>query len=463
MPEELIVERLRRREGPPSLRRKFLLRLAVALHSYGSSAPRTEYLVEKAAERLKVDVHIAVMPALIALAFPSTTDDDSQETHLLTVTADLDVDKLGRADELANSAGGEEGREVLVAFWRLRSIARAEPAFSARWRMLAYAMLAGAAAPLFFNGNLVDAAVAFFMGYFVGLLDTSGSKNQVLSQVAEFVAALVISFLGKALALSAPASWQVCYFPIVLSSLVWLLPGLSLTIGVSELVAKAYVSGATRVVAALFSALQLGFGMALGENLVWWGEGKLPRECRGEAMHPAWQILWFFLYTFASNILLSARWDQWPGMVLVSGFAQITAMATSSMNGDVSSVISAFVIGVTGTIYSQLTGHLPLAMKTSGILLLVPGGIGVQGVAAILSDDVLSGMGFVFDMLVVGLSITIGLLLAKIVFPNALFGQAKGFANTKKTLAAQMESEKYEIGANSSSDSDEDEEEHMAI
>lgn len=56
----------------PGLRRRFLIRLAMALHSYGSSAARTEYLIDKAADTLDVKASISVFPSLILLSFPGT-------------------------------------------------------------------------------------------------------------------------------------------------------------------------------------------------------------------------------------------------------------------------------------------------------------------------------------------------------------------------------------------------------
>lgn len=121
-------------------------------------------------------------------------------------------------------------------------------------------------------------------------------------------------------------------------------------------------------------------------------------------------------------------------------------------------IMELYFVCSAGTAYSHFQGDLPLVMVLSGILLLVPGGIGVRGVATMLQDDVLSGMGFVIDMMVVGLSITIGLLLAKIVLPTGLYGIGKTNANTKSTLAAQLEEDKA-----SDSDSEPSDEECMAI
>ena len=56
----------------PGLRRRFIIRLATALHSYGSSASRTEYLIDKVADKLDVKANISVFPSLILLSFPGT-------------------------------------------------------------------------------------------------------------------------------------------------------------------------------------------------------------------------------------------------------------------------------------------------------------------------------------------------------------------------------------------------------
>lgn len=85
-------------------------------------------------------------------------------------------------------------------------------------------------------------------------------------------------------------------------------------------------------------------------------------------------------------------------------------------------------------------------MKMSAILLLVPGGIGVQGVAAILRDDVSSGMSFVVDMMVVGLAITLGLLMAKLVVPNTMYGALKKGGHAHGVMVKQLEEETEEEG-----------------
>lgn len=408
----------------------------------------------------KLNVLELITRTLIPFAGVDVNDPNQKEIHMLTVDPDLDVDKLGRADELANRVGNE-GAPLSLAYWRLKAIASSPPEFGKWWRLFGFALSASMSSLLFFNGSLWDALFSVVLGFIVGLLDIISSRSSLYASVLEFTAALVVSFLARTFQVHFK-SYELCYFAMALSSLVQLLPGLSLTLGVSEMVAKSHVTGTSRIMYALFSALQLGFGLAMGENLVVWAPKPVSAECVSPTL-PIWlKLVWFCGYTFASNVLLNARLDQWPGMAFASFVGYVVSEATSlRLASSASSVISAFAVGITGTAYSRFTGDLPLVMVLSGILLLVPGGIGVQGVTAMLGDDVLSGMGFVFDMVIVGLSITLGLLIAKIALPSALFGSTSRSNTSKSTLPRELEHDRPEDAIDSSSDSEN--EEDMAI
>ncbi|MCO5607898.1 hypothetical protein L7F22_062100 [Adiantum nelumboides] len=213
-------------DGPfnTTLRRRFLNRLAVALHSYGSSASRTEYLIERAAERLDVKLEIAVFPSLIFLSFLSENDESRNDLQLVTVESGLDADKLGRVDELANSVGKED-TQLLAAYWKLRVIALSQSRFESwPWRLLSFALSAATAAPLFFSGSLWDALISLILGLIVGVLDTLSNKSHILANLNEFTSALIVSFLARIVCVH--LAWlDVCFSNIVLSSLVQLLPG----------------------------------------------------------------------------------------------------------------------------------------------------------------------------------------------------------------------------------------------
>ena len=68
--------------------------------------------------------------------------------------------------------------------------------------------------------------------------------------------------------------------------------GQNLTIGVSEVVEGAVITGSARIVEALVTSLQLGFGLMIGEKLVWWLPKLDPKTCADPNISPWFIIIW---------------------------------------------------------------------------------------------------------------------------------------------------------------------------
>lgn len=98
---------------------------------------------------------------------------------------------------------------------------------------------------------------------------------------------------------------------------------------------------------------------------------------------------------------------------LVSYFAGLYFPAEAA------SVLASFAVVLFGNLYSRFTGKPSIPAVISGVIILVPGGIGVRGVTNILSDNIVQGIGFSFQMITIALSITVGMFIGNsIVFPT---------------------------------------------
>eukprot|EP00850_Spirogloea_muscicola_P012752 SM000083S22799 [mRNA] locus=s83:467781:470345:- [translate_table: standard] len=219
--------------------------------------------------------------------------------------------------------------------------------------------------------------------------------SALFSSVVEFTSALVVSFTVRLITVHI-SQMDNCYFAMALSSL---------------LVAKAHVTGTSHLMYALFSALQLGFGLATGEA-----------SCGGLAM-------------------TSRRHVRLPAFHIDGICSELTAKSGTNA----SSVVAAFAVGVSRARcckfrYCHHNQTLCSYSVFTAAFVNTPGLAMVQGVAAMPEKGGLSGMGFVFDMMVVGLSITIGLPMAKLIVPQTYSGDGKE-ANTSTTLAQDLEKE----------------------
>lgn len=83
-----------------------------------------------------------------------------------------------------------------------------------------------------------------------------------------------------------------------------------------------------------------------------------------------------------------------------------------------STAISAFVVGIVGNAYGRFRNRLALVPILPSILCLLPGSVALMGTSAFIDSDISNGTKFVFQVVQVALSITVGLFVANmIVFP----------------------------------------------
>lgn len=83
---------------------------------------------------------------------------------MLKVESDLDVDKLGHVDELANLIG-KEGVPFVFADLSLKEIAVAPPVFGKWWHLFGFAASASMSAPLFFDGTFMSFHSTYVVSY----------------------------------------------------------------------------------------------------------------------------------------------------------------------------------------------------------------------------------------------------------------------------------------------------------
>lgn len=453
------------------LRRRFLRRLTLALVSYGSSAPRTEKLIKCAAKRLNVKTKISVLHSLVILLFSDPADATREEIHLLRESGEVDVHKLQQIEELANSVGLHD-KPVMVAQWKLQGVVRAPSKYEEwYWQLLGFMLSAGTAALLFFQGNYWDAVLSLFLGFVVGLMFLSVPLFPVFGIVVEFAVALVVSFFARIFS-HYFQHLDICFFAMAISGLVWLLPGQNLTIGVSEVMEGAVITGVARISTALVTSLQLGFGLVIGEKIAWWLPKLEPTPCTDSNISASFLVIWVLGFMFGINMLLRARLSQWFGMILVSGIGFVVyELLEGGFGSETAAVLSSFAIGLAATLCSHVVRDIPLSMVIAGIQVLLPGGIGVQGVDIFMKEDVMSGVEFMLNMVIVCLSITVGLLLSKVFLHDGVFGPIRTVKRRQRRYSRPLnyftnqdgESHEDDTEQGSADDNEDEADEHMAI
>ena len=69
-------------------------------------------------------------------------------------------------------------------------------------------------------------------------------------------------------------------------------------------------------------------------------------------------------------------------------------------------------VTLTARLYGQIYNKRPLVYIIGGLLILVPGGMGVRGMSDVWSGNMQSGLEFTFRMVLIGVCLATGVFLA---------------------------------------------------
>ncbi|KAJ3057323.1 hypothetical protein HK097_009276 [Rhizophlyctis rosea] len=294
-----------------------------------------------------------------------------------------------------------------------------------------------------FGGRWIDALIAGLFGCIVGGAGLAAERFPSFAYLCDFISALLVSFLARLV------EWKLdgkCYcfsfITTTLSGLVMLFPGLSLTISIIEISTRNMISGTVRLFTALFTALLVGFGMSFGSifaKMVLYKTTDVPAsmltpttipagcESSGwcKSVHYGWYVPFFFPLAASVCIFFESRHRQWPIMFVASGVGlavctYLYLIPDLAATPQIPNVVAALLIGIISNAYARYTGDVAVGPILAGIINIVPGSMGVRSSLGFFENNVVNGTQFAFQMLTIGLSITMGLFMATLlVFPTS--------------------------------------------
>jgi uncharacterized membrane protein YjjP (DUF1212 family) len=388
----------------------FVLRLGRAVHTCGYAAHRVEEIMGQAAARLGLEGQFFTTPTSIFAAFGP---DDRQRTYLLRVEpGDVHLERLNRLDAVL--AGVREGRYAPdEGLARIERIVHSQPRYGALLTTIAYA-LASAASACILGADLRGVGVASAIGAAVALLGQIAGRRPALGRVFVPLAAFVAAILA------ALAARVIGPFPIhiaTLAGIIVLLPGLTLTLAMTEVSTNHLVSGTARLTGAIVTFIALGFGVAMGRQaaaLVLGAAGTgtgLPL--------PLWtEWLAVLVAPLALTVLLRAQ-PRDAGWILGTGVLAFVGgrLGARALGPELGIFVGALTAGVASNLYGRVLGRSPIVTLVPSILLLVPGSVGFRGLVALLDREVVNGVEAAFRTVLMVSALVAGLLIANVAVP----------------------------------------------
>ncbi|KAI7865506.1 hypothetical protein BDF14DRAFT_1824283 [Spinellus fusiger] len=399
-------------------RQAFIVKLGKSLVRTGAPSHRIEGAMEKTSKRLEIDGSYIVLPGLMMVSF-GDVETHTSETLLIKCSRSLDIHKLEKVNLVAHQIAKGE-LDVRQATELLDEINNSPPTWGQWWILLAYFFSSASISPLFFNGSWMDCWVSGLMGLAVGILTFVSERIPMLSNVFEIAVSVLVSVVTIAL------HPHVCFSSVSLSAIVVALPGYALTSAVMEMSAKNIVSGSIHLIHAIMYVLFLGFGLGYGAsvwNLTHVEETiELAAVCNNP-VSPYWYILLLPISGITIAVVFGAAKSQWIPFTMNAavGFV-VTFFLARVTHGDqnITSSVGAFALGLTGNLYGRLTNKLAFVPLIGGIIILVPGSLGVRGVIPFYDGtNGATGNNFALQIIGTALSITLGLFLASLcVYPT---------------------------------------------
>jgi len=205
-----------------------------------------------------------------------------------------------------------------------------------------------------------------------------------------------------------------------LASIVPLLPGLTFTTALAELAMRHLAAGSARLLGTLALLLTMAVGVGIGVRLGQLAFGPGPEQMP-VPVADFWQVPALFAAAVSFAVLLRARPAQFPAAVasVLCAFAG-SRLGMLVFERELAAFVGALSVSLCANLYARWRRAPAAVVRTPGLLLLVPGSLGLRGLTVLLRQDVVHRADLAFQMLLVGSALVAGMLVASVLLPPPL-------------------------------------------
>ena len=400
---------------------RFLKRYARQLHMAGVPAHQFERMMTALADKLGFNCQALSSPTSIFLSFQYQDDEDDKRP----IPTQLDrmyppAINLGNTAELYDMGHCLLDGEVSTAEAYARLSNWQPKQLYPLWLQILCWGLTGGTVAVMLTASWAGILAAAVSGALTGLLVTQAGA--ALSEGGlEAIAALFSTFLVFALNRLVPG---LDVFIVIMSSLIVLIPGLGLTIAVTELSTDHLASGSARLSGALVTLLKLSLGVLIGTIIVgWFGWTPEPGFASSLASPPDW-FRWPALLAaaFSFGVLFSVRKKEFHFAMLAAILSYVISRIGVAAGGlEFGVLVASMSVAVLSNLYGRVFKQSGALIRVPGVILLVPGTIGYHGATALFLD----GGANLTDTTLLALRLLIS-LVGGLLFGNTLLPPRRG-------------------------------------
>lgn len=270
---------------------------------------------------------------------------------------------------------------------------------------------------LFFGGSWTDMWISLLLGVLVARIELISNYSPSFSRIFEFSATFLVSIIVRTISYR----WRtVCYRAIVMSTMVFSLQGVTITLSFIDLMTRDLISGTTRLFYGLLVSAMIGFAMELSTSTYASIVGQSyddilsASNCSADrTIDPNWYPLIFLVTTLSFNLLIETHKSQLLAMEFISACCFVVYYYTASaVTSQLPVILAAFTAAALSNVYSRITGQPAIVYTIPAVFLLVPGSIAVSSFYTVLTLNLRDGANLTFSVVTGALAVAIGLFAA---------------------------------------------------
>lgn len=388
----------------------FITKTISLLAKYGASVIELQKTASKLMQRFLKDGEFLVMSGAFCINFGARFNHKTVMIPL--ANSELNVSKLqeltGVVEEVAlDKCSSVEGLK------ELNIIDAKKPLYGKLLTVLGWAMSSFGVAVIF-GGSWQVAIVATLISFVATMITlNSVDKLKILGNpLSAFFAVIIAAGLTNVFGdYSVPLA--------IVCGLIALMPGFSLTQGISEIAHSHIVSGSARLMSAIITLLMLAVGVFIGYKVVSLYSGI---KLNTFSVTPgSWEIIVIAtaIVMISFGIMFNAPRKHFWAIVVVGVLSTLTMIYGGEAGGSyLGAGTATFILIILGNVYARWRKCGGAIIKVPCIMVLVPGSVGFNGVISMLSTNMESGLETGLMMIMTAVSIVVGGLLADGVFPQ---------------------------------------------
>jgi uncharacterized membrane protein YjjP (DUF1212 family) len=397
--------------GPPQAREpdlRCMLALGAALLSYGLPAHRVEEALLRLGRAFGRRLSVFGLPTAVMITIYR-----EQGADTYTARAEPSTIDLSRLDALHNLVARVERGELdaQAAEETTRRVLSAPRRYPAWLDMPAVASLTFGGA-LMLGAQPLDASFAALLGTLLGLLLAWSAKHFAIARIVPILGTVGVTYASCVLARSGLLIEPLL---VAFAAMFILLPGLTLTLAMTELATGHLVSGATRCIAAGMVFFQLGFGILVGLRLAQTQVYEVIPAATASLTHASAGAL---LLVLGIAVLFVIRASDAPVTLLITGLAFYSCrLAGAWLGAEVGALVAATLVGLSSHLFARLRDRPSSTLTLPGVVMLVPGSMGIVAVSAVTLHDPSQALEMFFRMMMVVVGLSTGILVSSAALP----------------------------------------------